>query len=97
MQGENCNKLKVFLWGPWKGIVSATPAQVNNLIEYCIKMIIWHGYRANNIIVMNTKLLLGVIITPSNNFVFIKSVLSRTCVPSLCNYRSCMVMTSIVS
>ena len=48
MQGENCNKLKVFLWGPWKGIVSATPAQVNNLIEYCIKMIIWYGYRANN-------------------------------------------------
>ena len=49
------------------------------------------------IIVMNTKLLLGVIITPSNNFVFIKSVLSRTCMPSLCNYQSCMVMISIVS
>lgn len=49
------------------------------------------------IIVMNTKLLLGVIITPSNNFVFIKSVLSRTCLPSLCNYQSCMVMISIVS
>ena len=36
-QGENiCNKLKLFLWGPWEGIFPAAPAQANNIIEYCI-------------------------------------------------------------
>ena len=36
MQGENCNKLKFFSWGLWEGIVSAAPAQANNIFEYCI-------------------------------------------------------------
>ena len=32
-QGENCNKLKLFPWGLWKGFVSAAPALVNYLIQ----------------------------------------------------------------
>ena len=40
MQGENCNKLKFFPWGLWEGNVSAAPAQANNIIEYCIEIII---------------------------------------------------------
>ena len=35
-QGENCNKLQLFPWEPWEGIVSAAPAQANYPIEYCI-------------------------------------------------------------
>ena len=31
-----CNKFKLFLQGPWAGIVSAAPTQANNNIEYCI-------------------------------------------------------------
>ena len=36
MQGEYCNKLKLFLRGPWAGVVSTAPTQANNNIEYCI-------------------------------------------------------------
>ena len=36
MQGENCNKLKLFPWGPWDGVVSAALAQANYIIEFCI-------------------------------------------------------------
>ena len=36
MQGENCNKLKLFRWGQWEGTVSGAPAQAHNIIEYCI-------------------------------------------------------------
>ena len=32
MQGENCNILKLFLWGPWEGTVSAAPMQANYLV-----------------------------------------------------------------
>ena len=32
-QGENSNKFKFFPTGPWAGIVSAAPAQANNIIE----------------------------------------------------------------
>ena len=39
-QEENYNKLKLFPWGPWEEIVSAAPAQANNIIEYCTKIII---------------------------------------------------------
>ena len=28
LQGENCNRLKLFPWGPWEGIVSAAPARL---------------------------------------------------------------------
>ena len=31
-QGENCNMLKLFLWGPWEGIVSAAPVQANYFV-----------------------------------------------------------------
>ena len=30
------NKLQLFPWEPWEGIVSAAPAQANCPIEYCI-------------------------------------------------------------
>ena len=32
-KGENCNKLKLFLWRLWECIVSAAPALVNYLIQ----------------------------------------------------------------
>ena len=32
-KGENCNELKLFLWGLWECIVSTAPALVNYLIQ----------------------------------------------------------------
>ena len=31
--GGNCNKLKLFPWGPWERIASAAPAEANYLIR----------------------------------------------------------------
>ena len=39
-QEENYNKFKLFPWELWEEIVSATPAQTNNIIEHCTKIII---------------------------------------------------------
>ena len=61
MQGENCNKLKLFRRGQWEGTVSGAPAQANNIIEYCIQTVIWLDIGP---------------ITTCNNFVFIPNQLA---------------------